>query len=106
MRPGEIGIVLNYKKIGSKAPWITRVSPGLLTAWNEAPTDPWVEFLERQDNPEQSVGVHDRVTEVNGKQGSPDELMLFIKESKDGARTSSEAKLRSPMWSQNHGRKT
>eukprot|EP00435_Cladocopium_sp_Y103_P028094 s1547_g7.t1 len=60
-RPGEIGVVLNYKKLGSKAPWITKISAGLLTRWNE-------------DTPDQAVGIHDRVRAVNGATGAPEEL--------------------------------
>eukprot|EP00913_Durusdinium_trenchii_P033421 g31289.t1 len=69
-RPGEIGVVLNYKKLGSKAPWITKISPGLLTRWNE-------------DMPDQAVGLHDRVKSVNGVTGAPEDLMNGIKDSKE-----------------------
>ena len=69
-RPGEIGVILNYKKLGSKAPWITKISAGLLARWNE-------------DVPEQAVGAHDRIKAVNGVTGSPEDLMSGIKDSKE-----------------------
>jgi len=69
-RPGEIGVVLNYKKLGSKAPWITKISAGLLTRWNE-------------DVPDQAVGIHDRIRMVNGTMGAPEELMSGIKDAQE-----------------------
>ncbi|CAE7520377.1 unnamed protein product [Symbiodinium sp. CCMP2592] len=61
-RPGEIGMVLNYKKIGSAAPWISKITPGLLTKWN-------------QEMPDQAVQLHDRIVAVNGAQGRPEEML-------------------------------
>ncbi|CAK9019872.1 Uncharacterized protein SCF082_LOCUS14699, partial [Durusdinium trenchii] len=59
-RPGEIGVVLHYRKVDSSAPWFQKISPGLLQQWNV-------------DHPEETVAVHDRIISVNGKTGTPEE---------------------------------
>ncbi|CAE7520387.1 unnamed protein product [Symbiodinium sp. CCMP2592] len=66
-RPGEIGVVLNYKKAGSVCPWISKISTGLLHQWNQA-------------TPEEAVQAHDRIVAVNGTRGAPEELMVKMKE--------------------------
>ncbi|CAE7330137.1 unnamed protein product [Symbiodinium necroappetens] len=66
-RPGEIGVVLNYKKAGSVCPWISKISSGLLHQWNQA-------------TPEEAVHAHDRIVAVNGTRGAPEELMVKMKE--------------------------
>mmetsp|Transcript_118441 Transcript_118441/g.281169 ORF Transcript_118441/g.281169 Transcript_118441/m.281169 type:complete len:232 (-) Transcript_118441:175-870(-) len=66
-KPGEIGVILNYKKVGSAAPWISNINAGLLSQWN-------------QERPEHAVQTHDRIVAVNGAKGAPEELMLKMKE--------------------------
>ena len=69
-RPGDIGIVINYKRVGAAAPWISKITPGLLSEWNE-------------NMPDQAAYVHDRIIAVNGEPGTTDELLAKIRASQD-----------------------
>ncbi|CAE7240825.1 Ccrn4l [Symbiodinium pilosum] len=69
-RPGEIGIIMNYKKVGAIAPWISKIMPGLLSQWNE-------------NMPDQAVCIHDRIVAVNGESGNTEELLAKIRASQE-----------------------
>eukprot|EP00439_Symbiodinium_sp_Y106_P027310 s2176_g3.t1 len=63
--PGEVGITLHYKKHGCLCPWIAELDPaGLMARWNI-------------EKPQERVGIHDRILEVNGMRGPP---WVLIKE--------------------------
>ncbi|CAE7893359.1 unnamed protein product, partial [Symbiodinium necroappetens] len=57
--PGEVGVTLHYKKHGCLCPWIAELDPaGLMARWN-------------MEKPQERVGLHDRILEVNGTRGPP-----------------------------------
>ncbi|CAE7559165.1 Ccrn4l [Symbiodinium microadriaticum] len=70
-RPGEIGLIINYKRVGAVAPWISKITPGLVSQWNES-------------MPDQAVHVHDRIIGVNGEAGTTEELLARIRANNQG----------------------
>ena len=70
IRPGEIGMVMNYKRIGAVAPWVSKITSGLLSQWNES-------------MPDQAVHVHDRLIAVNGEKGTTEELLAKVRADND-----------------------